>query len=195
MTKAEQRPAARLNPSRRQRRDFPTARGMALALLFLLVAVAGCGKKGAPMPDYSRQLFSWRNVFATLSDEGCVSVSGSVGGETQNLAFMVLELEPLDASCVGCPFVPQETYRVNSADAWESSDGQTFRFAYCPATRSEAYRWRLMGRNVFASLPAVSTPVRTVGAEESAAVTPAPPAGALSGGDTSVREAVRSHEK
>ena len=126
-----------------QEREYGPWR-MALVLLVLLLVMAGCGKKGAPMPDYSRQLFSWRNVFATLSDEGCVSVSGSVGGEAQNLAFMVLELEPLDASCAGCPFVPQETYRVNSADAWESPDGQTFRFAYCPATRSEAYRWRLV---------------------------------------------------
>ena len=102
---------------------------------------------------------------------------------------MVLELEPLDASCAGCPFVPQETYRVNSADAWESPDGQTFRFAYCPATRSETYRWRLVGRNVFSSLPAVPTPVRTVGAGESAAVTPLPSADALSGGDAFVRNA------
>lgn len=141
-------------------------------VLVLLTGAAGCGKKGAPMPDYSNQLFSWRNVFATLSDDGCVSVSGSVGGEAQNLAFMVLEIEPLDASCAGCPFVSQETYRVDSADAWESPDGQTFRFAYCPTARSDAYRWRLVGRNVFTSLPAVSTPVRAVGAEEP--LTPAP---------------------
>lgn len=189
MIKVEQRAKARSNPYRRRRLDFPAAWRMALVLLVLLLVMAGCGKKGAPMPDYSRQLFSWRNVFATLSDEGCVSVSGSVGGEAQNLAFMVLELEPLDASCAGCPFVPQETYRVNSADAWESPDGQTFRFAYCPATRSESYRWRLVGRNVFSSLPAVPTPVRTVGAGESAAVTPLPSADALSGGDAFVRNA------
>lgn len=135
----------------------------ALALVF---ALAGCGKKDAPMPDYSRQVFSWRNVFATLSDDGCVSIAGSVSGAPQNLASMVLELEPLDAACAGCPFVPQETHRVDSADAWESPDGETFRFAYCPSTRADAYRWRLVGRNVVPSLPVVPTPVRTVGPEE-----------------------------
>ena len=85
MIKVEQRAKARSNPYRRRRLDFPAAWRMALVLLVLLLVMAGCGKKGAPMPDYSRQLFSWRNVFATLSDEGCVSVSGSVGGEAQNL--------------------------------------------------------------------------------------------------------------
>ena len=157
-----ERAATRLNPFRRCRPDARALRRMSLILLVLVFAMAGCGKKGLPVPDYSRQLFSWRNVFATLSEEGCLSVSGSVGGEAQNLAFMVLELEPLDAACAGCPFVPQEIYRIDSTDAWESPGGQTFRFAYCPAARSEAYRWRLVGRNVFSSLPAVVTPVRTV---------------------------------
>ena len=47
----------------------------------------------------------------------------------------------------------------------------------------------LAGRNVFSSLPTVPTPVRTVGAGESAAVTPLPSADALSGGDAFVRNA------
>lgn len=163
MTRADQRAATRLNPARCRRPALRVLRRMGLVLLVLIFAVAGCGKKSLPVPDYSRQLFSWRNVFATLSEDGCLSVSGSVGGETQNLAFMVLELEPLNTACVGCPFVPQEIYRIDSTDAWESPDGQTFRFAYCPASHDGAYRWRLVGRNVFSGLPPVSTPVRTVG--------------------------------
>lgn len=159
------------------------------ALVVALLLAAGCGKKGAPEPDYSSQLFSWRNVFATLSDDGCISVSGSVGGEAQNLAFMALEMEPLDASCAGCPFVPQETHRVNAADAWESPDGQTFRFAYCPATRSDAYRWRLVGRSVFASLPAVTTPVRTVEDEEPLTPDPSAPSSVFPTEDASFPEA------
>lgn len=162
MTQTEQRAVTRVNPSRHCRPALRVLRHMSLILLLACV-VTGCGKKGLPLPDYSRQLFSWRNVFAALSQNGCLSVSGSVGGEAQNLAFMVLELEPLDAACVGCPFVPQEIYRIDSTDAWESPDGQTFRFAYCPASRDTGYRWRLVGRNVFSSLPPVSTPVRTVG--------------------------------
>lgn len=136
--------------------------------LLLPLGVQGCGKKGPPVPNYSRQLFSWRNVFATVSDDGCLSVAGSVGGAFQNLENMVLELQPYDASCAGCPFVPQEVYRVTAADAWESPDGDTFRFAYCPSQRDAAYRWRLAGRNVFTSLPPVLTPVRVVGSEQSA---------------------------
>lgn len=144
----------------------------ALLLVFALLlplGVQGCGKKGAPVPNYSRQLFSWRNVFATVSDDGCISVAGSVGGAYQNLENMVLELQPNDASCAGCPFVPQEVYRITAADAWESPDGETFRFAYCPSQRDVTYRWRLAGRNVFTSLPPVLTPVRLVGPEQPAA--------------------------
>lgn len=163
MTKAEQRTSAQLHLSRDGGSALCLVRQGSLILLVLLLVVAGCGKKGLPVPDYSQQMFSWRNVFAVMSEDGCISISGSVSGETRNLAFMVLDLEPLEASCAGCPFVAQESFRMDPADAWESPDGQTFRFVYCPAARSDVYRWRLVGHNVFSSLPAVSTPVRTLG--------------------------------
>lgn len=133
-----------------------------LTLLLTMAVVTGCGKKSDPVPDQSRLLFSWRNVFATMTDNGCISLSGSVAGASQNMGSVVLEVQPLDASCEGCPFVPQETHSVNASDAWESPSGESFRFAYCPSTRADSYRWRLAGKNVFSGLPPVLTPVRVV---------------------------------
>lgn len=134
-----------------------------LALCLALVpTLSGCGKKGAPMPDYSSRLFSWSNVSAVMSGDGCLSVSGAVDGSAENLADMVLELQPLDSSCEGCPFVPFLTHLVTAADAWENPSGRSFRFAYCPplASPDAVYLWRLAGRNVFSSLPPALTPVQ-----------------------------------
>lgn len=137
-----------------------------LVLCFILpVGLTGCGRKGDPTPNYSSQLFSWRNVFAAVSDAGCLSVSGSVGGASYNVESMVLELQPYDSSCAGCPFVPQETFRISATEAWEAPGGDTFRFAYCPADRAGVYRWRLVGRNVYSSLPLILTPVRIIGGD------------------------------
>ena len=132
---------------------------LALCLL-ILFALAACGKKGDPLPDASSRVFSWRNVFAAVTGPGCVNVSGSASGAIHNLETMQLELQPYDAACEGCPFVPQEIFSVGVVDAWETPGGDTFRFSYCPGTRSEAYRWRLAGRNVMPGYPVVLTPVR-----------------------------------
>ncbi len=136
----------------------PALAALALVLLLCAALTAACGKKGNPTPDYSEQLFSWRHVNATVSGPGCLSVSGAVGGSAANVAGMTLELQPYDDSCAGCPFVAQESHTVSPADVMRN-DG-AFSFAYCPASRADAYRWRLVGRNTRPGLPAVLTPAR-----------------------------------
>jgi len=139
-------------------------------IMALLLVLCACGKKGPPMPDYSDRLFSWQNVFAVMTDDGCIGVSGTVEGAARNLAEIVLELQPLGSSedCATCPFMPADFHRVSAADAVESPDGRTFRFTYCPssavpfATDGHSWRWRVAGRNVFYGLPPVLTPVRLV---------------------------------
>lgn len=131
-----------------------------LALIFAVPAIAGCGKKGPPRPHYSTQEFSWRNVFAEVTETGCLSVNGSVSGSARNVEKIILEFQPLDESCVGCPFVPQERYVVDAAEAWEAPDADTFRFAYCPSDQAGAYRWRLVGHNSNRGLGDVFTPVK-----------------------------------
>jgi hypothetical protein len=139
-----------------------------LAVLFCLAlpfALAACGKKGDPLPDASLQSFSWRNVFATVTESGCVNVAGSASGAIRNVQTMRLELQPYDAACEGCPFVPWEVFSIRAVEAWETPGGDTFRFAYCPGNAGEAYRWRLAGHNSVPGYPVVLTPVRTARAE------------------------------
>ena len=64
--------------------------------------------------------------------------------------------------CEGCPFLPQDQYRVDSRDAWESASGSSFSFVYRPVFPGSAYRWRLTGHNLYSGLPPVVSPMQTV---------------------------------
>lgn len=138
-------------------------------LLSLSLFLIACGKKGLPEPSYNDALFSWRNVQATLSTDGCLSISGAVDGSIQNVESILLEVQAMDdtsAACLECPFVPMESFTISSADAWISPEGDAFRFAYCPSARATIYRWRIVGQNVVRGLPKVQTPVRTLSATQ-----------------------------
>lgn len=142
---------------------FRSARLVPALALLIPLAFTACGKKEAPTPDFSDKVFIWESVDASVNDLGCISVYGSVLGEKDNLNFIALELQVYDESCAGCPFVAEEIYRVNAADdLWESPGSEKFRFAYCPALRSYAYRWRVQGHNVYTSQLAILSPVRLV---------------------------------
>ena len=143
------------------------------ALIFVIpAAFAGCGKKGLPQPDYSEQHFSWRNVSATRGESGCLTVNGQVSGQARNVQYINLELQEYDQDCLGCPFVPTETHRVDAAQAWQGQAGESFRFTYCPGRIDKAYRWRLSGQNVYQGMPQVLTPVRLIAAPEGLASDP-----------------------
>ena len=133
--------------------------GLCLFCCLLLGTVLACGKKGDPLPQRIDQLFSWRNVFVTLTPEGGLSVAGSVSGAVRNVQSMKLEVEPLDDACPTCPFIPLEIFPVSLNEAWEGS-GPSFSFTVFPVTKASAYRWRLVGQNVVPSLPEVLSPVR-----------------------------------
>lgn len=137
------------------------------AVLALAVAlVAGCGVKSAPYPDHSRDVFGFSELSAILAADGAVTVSGSVTGAFQNVEYLVLEMQPVDDElCAGCPFVPQDQYRIDGRDAWESENGSRFSVVYRPIFPASLYRWRIVGHNVYAGINVSVSPVQTVGTE------------------------------
>lgn len=137
--------------------------GAWLVALALVIAVAGCGRKGAPVPDYSRDEFSFATLHAEAAADGTVTFQGTVSGASQNLEYMVLEMQAVDGElCEGCPFLPQDQYRVDSRDAWENASGSSFSFVYRPVFSGSVYRWRLTGHNLYSGLPDVVSPMQTV---------------------------------
>ncbi|MBQ8172611.1 MAG: hypothetical protein IJ034_01545, partial [Mailhella sp.] len=82
---------------------------LAVLAVFLFGALAGCGLKGDPRPDFDRDSFSFGEISAVLAADGTVTVRGSLTGAFQNMHFLVLEMQPVDGElCKGCPFVPQD---------------------------------------------------------------------------------------
>ena len=138
------------------------------ALCLALIALCACGRKTAPEPDLSVLSFSLRHVFVEKTEGGCLLVRGSIGGATRNVASVVLELQALQGSCEGCPFVPQERVRVEGENIWEAPGAETFSLRYCPASGAEEYRWRLSVQNALPGLPPQISPVGVTSPEMSA---------------------------
>ena len=137
--------------------------GAFLAAVVLIFALTGCGRKGAPVPDYSRDEFSFASLNAEAAADGTITFQGTVSGAAQNLEYMILEMQAVDGElCEGCPFLPQDQYRVDSRDAWENESGSSFSFVYRPVFSGSAYRWRLTGHNLYSGLPDVVSPMQTV---------------------------------
>ena len=96
-------------------------------LCCLLLIAAGCGKKGDPVPQDKKNLFSWESADAALTGNGCLAISALMKGAARNVDGFSIELEPLAASadstlpkelqtpqdtCEGCPFTPRETQEL-----------------------------------------------------------------------------------
>ena len=139
----------------------------AVVLLMLCVAVfAGCGVKGAPRPDHSRDLFGFSSLSAVLEGDGVVIIDGKLTGAFQNADYLILQMQPVDGElCAGCPFLPQDQFRIDTRDIWEDGDGSTFSVIYSPLFRADMYRWRMVGYNVYAGVAPVVSDVQTVGSE------------------------------
>lgn len=132
-------------------------------MLCLAVLLVGCGRKGDPLPDYTIDAFSFAALSAEAAADGVVTFRGNVTGASQNLEYMVLEMQAVDGElCEGCPFLAQEQHRIDSRDAWENETGSSFSFVYRPVFPGTAYRWRLVGHNLYSGLPDVVSPIQTV---------------------------------
>ncbi len=135
-----------------------------LILLALLSALGlGCGKKALPQPQDEREMFRWTGAKATAKSD-CLSIDAQLVGNLRNVAGVVLELEAADTGeqCANCPFLPVE--RKEFAIDNLSAQGKSGRITldYCPTVEAPAYRWRLVGRNVYRTFPYQLTQVQTV---------------------------------
>ena len=136
---------------------------MAALLICLMLVLVGCGRKGDPVPDYSLDEFAFGALSAEAAADGTVTFQGTVTGASQNLEFMVLEMQAVDGElCEGCPFLAQDQHRVDARDAWENETGSSFSFVYRPVFPGRVYRWRLTGHNLYSGLPDVVSPMQTV---------------------------------
>lgn len=125
------------------------------ALCALLALGAACGKKIMPQPQDNRELFSWRGVTAMATSNGCITARGEAQGNVDNLASVILEIQPLGGtadgaadSCAGCPF--QATARQEFRPERQITPQATaiVEVTMCPDRKAPAYRWRLVGVNV-----------------------------------------------
>ena len=138
----------------------------AALLCLALGAFAGCGVKGSPQPDYSGDMFGFGKLSASIESAGVVFVNGTLTGSFENADYLVLEMQPVDGEhCAGCPFVPQEKLLIESKEIWQDGNGSTFDVTYLPMFKADMYRWRVVGYNVYAGIPAQISEVQTVGTE------------------------------
>lgn len=138
----------------------------AALLCIALGTFAGCGLKGDPRPDYSGDTFEFGKLSASIEAAGVLAVNGNLTGAFENADYLVLEMQPVNGEfCAGCPFVPQEKLLIDSKDIWQDGNGSTFDVTYLPMFKADMYRWRVVGYNVYAGIPAQISEVQTVGTE------------------------------
>jgi len=137
------------------------------ALLCLTAALfAGCGVKGAPQPDYSRDSFGIAELSSIVEPSRVLIVEGRLTDSFQNVDHLILQVQPVDGElCSGCPFLPQEQFLIETEDIWKDGDGTTFDVVYSPVFAADMYRWRIIGHNTYAGIPPVVTDVQTAGTE------------------------------
>lgn len=149
-----------------------------LAYCCLLLLTSACGKKNDPLPQDQKNVFAWEKATAMFTPNGCLAISAIMTGATRNIDGFSLELEPLavaldanlppelrkeEDTCEGCPFVPRESEELTPQEVIPLEKGKTrYAFIYCPQTKTTAFRWRLVARNVFMAFPYALTPVQVL---------------------------------
>lgn len=115
------------------------------------------------MPNYSRDAFGFSELSAEMSPAGILTFHGHLTGASQNLEYLVLEIQPVEEElCLGCPFLAQEQQRFDAREIVSDESGRTFSFVYSPLSPVTAYRWRLLARNVYAGVPDVLSEIQVV---------------------------------
>ncbi len=132
-----------------------TGRGRRMAAVVTLCAVlalgAACGKKIMPVPQDNRELFQWRSTTATATPNGCIAARGEVQGNVDNLASIILEIQPIDGSgdsCAGCPFQATARQEFRPEKQITPQGAAIVEMTMCPDRKAPAYRWRMVGLNV-----------------------------------------------
>lgn len=134
-------------------------------VIIACIALVGCGKKGAPQPRSTSDIFTWEEASANATGSNeCLHFSGTLQGNLRNIDAIAVELQTAGSitDCPTCPFNPNERVEFRPEELGLTSLNGTFSMNYCPTHRSDAYRWRMVGENVFTTLEHAITPVRGV---------------------------------
>lgn len=146
-------------------------------LCCLLLIAAGCGKKGDPVPQDKKNLFSWESADAALTGNGCLAISALMKGAARNVDGFSIELEPLAASADSTlpkeladaagylrrlPLHPARNAGTDAAASRPHGFGNAVRVYLLPANQGGGVPLRLVARNVFMAFPYALTPVKTV---------------------------------
>ena len=126
---------------------------MAALLCCAVLFLCGCGKKGAPVPDQSRDTFAFSGYSAVLHGGG-LNIEGDISGAFQNVEYVVLELQPVDGElCEGCPFLAQEQKRFDAKEIWTVPGRSAISLSYRPLYSVQQYRLRLVAHNMYHGFP------------------------------------------
>ncbi len=137
-----------------------------LALFALCLFCASCGKKADPQPRVKTRSFELQDV-AIEPTADCLSISGKLSGNAQNLERFRLDLGPVNSAedCPGCPFLASKSIWFTPEEARLDEKSGAFSLNYCPAAdnlQAPAYRWRLFGINAYDKIQHASTVARLV---------------------------------
>ena len=128
-------------------------------VFFALALAAGCGKKAWPEPNLEAETFTFSAVSARMRDT-CLVIQAEVAGNWTNLDVVFVELAKDD--CMKCPFRPRERREFPLNSPFVIRQEHRLIVNVCGLDKKTAYRWRLVGRNVFSDLNEVFSPVGVV---------------------------------
>jgi len=121
-----------------------------------LALVAGCGKKAWPEPDAEEETFAFSTASAQMRDT-CLVIQTRISGNWKNLDRIFVELA--QDNCEKCPFRPRERREFPLNSPFVVQQEHLLVVNVCGLDKNAAYRWRLVGKNVFSSLREVASPV------------------------------------
>lgn len=142
-----------------------------LLLCLLALPLSACGKQGPPIPQDAKNMFAWKAAKATRTTviqngepASCLTILADMTGAVNNVEVFLIELEPQTGEiCRECPFTPGEAQQIKPIAAQEYQKTVRYTFSYCPVITADAYRLRIVARNVFTAFPYEMTKILTVG--------------------------------
>ncbi len=129
-------------------------------LAVLCLVAAACGLKSWPKPNAKEDRFEWQSVdFARKG--GCLDISARLKGAAKNLDRVLLQLQPEDSGCSGCPFSPDILLEFGPGSQEFTQSDREVHLTTCALAPNKAYRFRLAGANLYTALGLSMSGVQT----------------------------------
>lgn len=119
-----------------------------ILVLFLALALTGCGKKVWPEPDVDQEKFSL-SILEHEVFNGCINILVNVAGNYRNVARLTIELEESDEPCPACPFLPTASFPREPGSAGMTRANGQIRLTHCGLDQDKYYRFRIRASNIY----------------------------------------------